>query len=91
MNRRERFGETVFPNKEDFYSNLNKQDITDKDHVHFKQIFKEFKIKKIGKYHSLHVQSSTILLADVLQNFTSQWIEIYEIDTTQILLTPGIA
>ena len=61
----EKFNETSFPAKEDFYSHLNMEDITDVDYAHAKQ----FEIKHLGQYHNLHVQSNTLLLADVFENF----------------------
>ena len=44
------------------------EDITDADYAHAKRVCKNFEIKKLGKYHSLHVQSNTLLLADVFEN-----------------------
>ena len=33
--------------------------ITDVDYMHAKKIRKDFKIKKLGKYHDLHIQRDT--------------------------------
>ena len=60
----ERFNETL-PDKKTFYSELNLADITDKDYVHAQKVFAEFKIKNLGDYLDLHVQSVTLLLVDV--------------------------
>ena len=68
MNDWEKFGETSLPEKEDFYSHLNMEDITDADYGHTKRVCKDFEIKKLGEYHDLYVQSNT-LLADVFENF----------------------
>ena len=51
--------------KKTFYSELNLEDITDKDYVHAQKVFAEFKIKNLSDYLDLHVQSVTLLLADV--------------------------
>ena len=37
----EKFNETL-PKKEDFYSNLNMEDITDADYAHAKRVSKDF-------------------------------------------------
>ena len=37
MNR-EKFNETTLPKKEEFYSNLNMEDITDADYMHTKRV-----------------------------------------------------
>ena len=47
---------------EDFYSHLNMEDITDADYAHAKRVCKDFKIKNLGEYHELYIQSNTLLL-----------------------------
>ena len=69
MDNWERFNEILLPNKEAFYSNLNMEDITDTDYRHTNKVFKEFKLKNLGEYYDLYVQSDTLLLADVFENF----------------------
>ena len=39
----------------------------------------------------MHVQSDTILLADVFENFRNMCIKIYELDPAKFLSTPGLA
>ena len=41
----EKFNETTLPEKEDFYSHLNIEDISDADYAHAKRVCKDFKIK----------------------------------------------
>ena len=48
---------------------LNMEDITDTDYRHTNKVFKEFKLKNLGEYYDLYVQSDTLLLADVFENF----------------------
>ena len=63
-----RFNETSLPEKKDFHSHLNMEDITDADYAHSKIVCKDFELKNLGKYHDLYVQSDTLLLADVFEN-----------------------
>ena len=49
------------------------------------------KIKNLGEYHDLYVQSDTLLLADVLENFRNKCTEIYELDPAHFLSAPGLA
>ena len=70
MDSWQRFDETSLPYKEAFYSNLNMEDITDTDYRHANKVFKEFKIKHLGEYYDLYVQSDTLLFADVFRNKT---------------------
>ena len=57
MDNWERFNETLLPNKEAFYSNLNMEDITDTDYTHTNKVIKEFKLQHLGEYHDFYVQS----------------------------------
>ena len=43
MDSCKRIDETLLPKKEDFYSNLNMEDITDSNHKHAKKAWKTFK------------------------------------------------
>ena len=90
MDSCERFDETSLPNKEDFYSNLNKEDITDVDYRHGKIVFQYLVNKNLGDYHDLYVQSDTLLLADVFENFRSMCIKVYELDPAHFLSAPGL-
>ena len=55
MNGWEKFNETSLPEKEAFYSYLNKEDMTDVDYAHAKRVCKDFEIKKLAEYHDLYV------------------------------------
>ena len=83
MDNWERFNETSLPNKESLYSNLNMENIDDIDYRHGNNVFKKFKLKDLGEYHDSDVQSDTLLLADVFQNFRKPCLKVYEL----ILLT----
>ena len=56
------------------------EDIIDVDHRHANNVFKKFKLKHLGDYHDLYVQSDTLLLADVFENFRNICIKVYELD-----------
>ena len=86
MDNLEIFDETLLPNKEDFYSSLNMEGITDVDYRHAKWVFTIFNDKNIGDYHNLYVRSDIILLADVFENFRNKWIEICGLDLAHFYL-----
>ena len=91
MDNWERFNEILVPNKEPFHSNLNMEDITDTDYRHANKVFKELELKNLGEYHDLYVQSDTLLLADVFENFRNMCIKVYELDPAHFLTAPGLA
>ena len=75
-----KFNEKSLPKKEDFYCQLNMKDNTDTDYVHTKRVCKDFEIKHLGEYHDLYVQSDTLLLADVFENFRNVCLKMSELD-----------
>ena len=91
MDNWERFNETLLPNKESFCSNLNMENIDDIDYRHGNNVFKRFKLKNLGEYHDLYVQSDTLLLADVFENFRNACLKVYELDPAHFLSLAGLA
>ena len=91
MDNWERFNGTSLTNKESFYSNLNMENIDDIDYRHGNNVIKRFKLKKIGEYHDLYIQSDTLLLADVFENFRNTCLKVYELDPAHFLSLPGLA
>ena len=67
------------------------EDITDVDYGHAKRVYKEFNNKNIGDCYDLYVQTDTLLLADVLENFRKKCVEIYELVCAHFLSAPRLA
>ena len=86
-----RFKEESLPDKESFYSKLNKEGITDKDYAHAQKAWDALNIKNLGEYHDFYVQSDTALLADVFETFRDKCLKIYELDPANFLSAPGLA
>ena len=82
----EKFHETTGAKKEEFYSNLNMEDITNADYIHAKRVCKDFEIKHLGEYHDYHLKNDTLPLADVFKNFRKMCL-----DPIQFLAAPGLA
>ena len=91
MDSWQRFDETLLPHKEAFYRNLNMEDITDIDYRQAKAVFEYLITKNLGDYHDLYVQSDTLFLADVFENFRNMCIKVYELDPAHFLYAPGLA
>ena len=91
MDNWERFNETSLPSKESFYCNLNMENIEGIDYRHGNNVFKIFKLNNLGEYHGLYVQSDTLLLADVFENFRNKCLGVYELDPAHFLSLPGLA
>ena len=87
----EKIDEKTLPEKEDLYNRLNIEFITDADYTHAKRVCQDIEIKNLGEYHDFHVQSDTLLLADILENFQNMSLEIYELDPALFTSAPGLA
>ena len=66
-------------------------DIADVDYRHAKRVFKNLSYKNLGDYHDLYVQSDTLLLADIFENFRNMCIKVYELDPAHFLSVPGLS
>ena len=91
MDSWEQFDENTLQPKEDFYSNLYLQNISDEDYRHAKKVWDVFEIKNLGEYHDVYVQSDTLLLSDVFENFRNMRLSIYKLDPTYFVSAPGLA
>ena len=66
------------------------EDITDIDYRHRKTVFEYLIDKNFGDYHDWYVQSDTLLLEDVFENFRNMCIKVYELDHAHFLSAPGL-
>ena len=89
MDSWENFDETTLPPKEAFYSNL--ENISNEDYAQAQKVWEVFELKNRGEYHDLYVQSDTLLLSDVFENFRNKCLEIYELDPIYFVSAPGLA
>ena len=55
--------------KEDFYSMLNEEKISDRDYEHVKIVWSEFEMKAMGDYHNFYLNTDVLSIADVFEQF----------------------
>ena len=67
------------------------EDITDVDYRHAKRVFKYFSNNNLGDYDDLHVQSDTLLLVYVFENFKDTCLKINELDPAHFSSALGLA
>ena len=91
MDSWEKFDEKKLPEREDFHSQFNIEDINDADYAHAKKVYKDFEIKKLGEYLDLHLKSDVLRLADVFENFRKMCLEIHALDPPNFISAPGLA
>ena len=88
MDSMEKFENKELPKIEDFYSMLNEEHISEKDYNHAKEVWNAFRIKNIGEYHDLYLQSDVLLLTDVFENFRNTCMQYYGLDPLSLLHKP---
>ena len=76
MDSFEKFNQTELLNKDQFYSILNDQHITDDEYDHANKVWNTFMIKTMGEYHELYLVSDVLLLTDVFENFRKTYMQI---------------
>ena len=88
MDNWEQFNEASLPPKKAFYSEFNLEDITDKNYARAQKVREVFGIRELGEYHDLYVQTDTLLLADIFENFRNMCLNIYELDPVHFVSAP---
>ena len=87
----EKFDQTELPTKDQFYSILNDQHITNDEYNHAKKVWKTFNIKTMGEYHDLYLKSDVLLLADVFENYRKTCLQYYKLDPCHYFTSPGLS
>ena len=91
MNAFDKFHDEQLPSKEQFYSRLTEEDITNDDYNKAKQIWKHFDIKNMGEYHDLYLKTDVLLLTDAFENFRDMCLSYYGLDPVYYYTLPNFA
>ena len=91
MNSFDKFNDEHLPSKEQFFSRLTEEDITNDDYNKAKQIWKHFGIKSMGDYHDFYLKTDVLLLTDVFENFRDMCLSYYGLDPVYYYTLPNFA
>ena len=86
-----RMKETSLPPREDFYSKLNDEHISQEDYEHAQEVWKVFECETFERYHDVYLKSDVLLLADVFESFRDLCLENYSLDPAWYYTSPGLA
>ena len=59
--------------------------------THVKRVCKDFEIKNLGENNDFYIQSNTLLLAYLLENFRNMCFEIYDHDPSKLFSPTELA
>ena len=91
MDSFQKFEKTELPTKEEFYSILSNEHITDEQYKHAQNVWDTFNLKTMGDYHDLYLKSDILLLADVFENFGKTCLQYYKLDPCHYFTSPGLS
>ena len=91
MDDPEKFKDTQLPSKEDFYSELREEGISDDDYAHAQNVWNVFKCKTFGDYHDIYLKTDVLALADVFENFRKVCMQTYGLDPAHYYTAPGLS
>ena len=87
----DKFEETQLPPRETFYTSLNMTNVSEGDYELAQRVWKEFRIRNLGEYHNLYLQTDVILLANMFEAFRDTCLEHYKLDPVHFYTSPGLA
>ena len=91
MNNWDCFEETCLPSREEFYSKLTDENITEVDYQHAQEVWKTFGCDNMGDYHDLYLRTDVLLLADVFETFRKTCFEQYNLDPAHYCTSPSLS
>ena len=91
MDSFEKFEETELPPKDQFYSTIKKEHISNEDYEHAQLVFKTLGISSLGEYHDLYLKTDVVLLSDVFEAFRNVCMTQYELDPCHFYTSPGLS
>ena len=90
MDSWEKFEEPL-PKIDEFYNKLNVSGISRGDYKHAIKVWNKFKLKNMGDYHDLYLETDLVLLANVFESFRKVCLDNYGLDPAHFYTAPGLA
>ena len=89
MDSFQKFSQTQLPKRDDFYSLLTDEEISEEEYAHAQKVWETFGIENMGQYHDLYLKSDVLLLADIFENFREQYLHTYGLDPAHYVSLPS--
>lgn len=85
------YDEQALPRKNDFFSSLANEEITNTDYLHAMSVWSEFNIQTLGQYTDLYLKTDVLLLSDVFEHFRKTCKRHYQLDPAFYLTAPSLS
>ena len=91
MDTFDKFEETRLPPRAAFFDDLAKKGISDNDYSFVQKLWTRFQLKNLGELHDLYVETDTLLLADVFENYRKVIHHNYGLDPVHFYTAPSLS
>ena len=91
FNNFKKFNESKLPDISEFFSSLKNRGINEKEYQRAINVWKLFKIKKLGEYYDLYLKTDVLLLCDVFEKFNKTSLEYYCFDPSHYFSSLGLS
>ncbi|XP_053380054.1 uncharacterized protein LOC123531918 [Mercenaria mercenaria] len=91
MDSFDKFDQSHLPPREQFYSTIKQEHISNEDYEHAQTVFKMFNMTSLGEYHDLYLKTDVLLLSDVFESFRTLCMKQYELDPCHFYTSPGLS
>ena len=86
-----KFNDRELPKREEFYSQLTDEGISEDAYSHAQNVWNTFNLQNMGEYHDLYLKTDILLLTDVFENFRKTCLTYYKLDPLHYITSPGLA
>ena len=86
----EKIDDTELPPREEFYSDIKREHISQSDYVHAKTVFEKCACKTLTDYHDLYLKVDVLLLAEIMEHFRDVTLQCYQFDPFHFYTSPGL-
>ena len=86
-----KFNDRELPKREEFYSLLRGENISEDAYSHAQNVWNTFNLQNMGEYHDLYLKTDILLLTDVFENFRKTCLTYYKLDPLHYITSPGLA
>ena len=87
----EKYSNTSLPPIEDFYSKLQRSNISQEEYNHAQEVWKHFNIKTLGEYADLYQITDVLHLADIFESFRTLCNQEYKLDPCHYYTAAGFS